>query len=514
MAELQAQLEARLHPLAGPYLFVGAGLSRRYAGLPSWEGLLRHFAEATPHRFEYYRGAAESKYPLTASKIAADFYQLWWDDPAYNESRDVFASGVSDESSPLKVEVARYVEKVVNASSVPNDLADEWELLKASTVDGIITTNYDSVLEKLFPDFEVFVGQDELLFSDTQGIAEIYKIHGSAGVPDSLVLTDKDYEGFHERNPYLAAKLLTIFVEHPIVFLGYSLTDQNVQEILQSLVVGLREQNVNKLQQRLIFVEWGDGVTPSLTDTVLPIGEVTLPITRIHVPDFREVFAALGKRRRAIPAKVLRLLKEQVYDIVLTNDPSERLVAFTDIDSDTAKDVEVVFGVGAKYATVGVVGLTRREVLLDILDHPSRNLPPQIVLDQFYERMQAGWWVPGFKYLAQAGHLDATGELLTDAAVKEDIRARVATTVARINAECLTVNGAEKKTMAELRASHEVHWLLANGFKLPALTDDVSGIREFLVWVEDNEDLSQAWHSHFARSVLAYDYMKYGPGSV
>jgi hypothetical protein len=90
----------------------------------------------------------------------------------------------------------------------------------------------DLLLEDIFPDFEVFVSQDELLFSSSQGIGEIYKIHGCCSKPNSLVATKEDYERFDERNPYLAAKLLTVFAEHPIIFLGYSLNDRNISSIL------------------------------------------------------------------------------------------------------------------------------------------------------------------------------------------------------------------------------------------------------------------------------------------
>lgn len=68
-------------------------------------------------------------------------------------------------------------------------------------------------------------------------------------------MTAEDYESFHAKNPYLAAKLLTVFVEHPIIFIGNSISDSNVIEIIESIVKCLDSTNIGKLIERLIFVE-------------------------------------------------------------------------------------------------------------------------------------------------------------------------------------------------------------------------------------------------------------------
>src|SRR5207253_5992713 len=121
--------------------------------------------------------------------------------------------------SALKGEVSKYLTDAAANLEKSGVLATELNLLRKAVVDGIITTNFDPLLETTFPDFRVFVGQEELLFGDAVGVGEIYMIHGSHKSPDSLVVTRRDYDVFQAKNPYLAAKLMTIFVEHPIVFL-------------------------------------------------------------------------------------------------------------------------------------------------------------------------------------------------------------------------------------------------------------------------------------------------------
>ena len=62
------------------------------------------------------------------------------------------------------------------------------------------------MLETLFPNFDTYIGQEELLFSNITGIGEIYKIHGSVTDARSLVLTSIDYVNFEKKASYLIAK--------------------------------------------------------------------------------------------------------------------------------------------------------------------------------------------------------------------------------------------------------------------------------------------------------------------
>jgi hypothetical protein len=204
---------------AGPFLFVGSGFSRRYLGLEDWKGLLSKYC-VMGKPFEYYLASADGNYPSAAKLIAQEFNSYWWVAPEYADSISLNSTKIVDSTSALRIEISRYLSKLGEVDAKGSGYPEEVALLSALNVDGIITTNWDLFLEQLYPDYKKYIGQNELLFSNPQEVGEIYKIHGCATRPNSLTLTSDDYAEFNERNPYLAAKLITIFVEHPVVFFG------------------------------------------------------------------------------------------------------------------------------------------------------------------------------------------------------------------------------------------------------------------------------------------------------
>ncbi len=344
--DLKAHLE-RFH--TAPFLFVGSGFSRRYLGLEDWQGLLRRFAAPTSRPYEYFRSSANGLLPAIATEIAKELHSIWWAAPEFADSRTRYSEDATTRESALKIEIARYLETVGTSVTTDPDLQAELALLQGVTIDGIVTTNWDLLLEHLFPDMEVYVGQDELLFSASHGVGEIYKIHGCCSNPNSLVATAADYERFEARNPYLAAKLLTVFAEHPIVFIGYSLNDPNISAILQSIAVCLTNDNIGQLRDRLILVRWdATAAAYRWEDSTIVAEGFPIPVKILVTNSFHDVFSCLAGLKRKFPAKVLRRLKQHVYELVHDNDPADRLhVVDIDSDADLSK-IKVVYGVGLK----------------------------------------------------------------------------------------------------------------------------------------------------------------------
>lgn len=409
------------HP-AAPFLFVGSGFSRRYLGLEDWAGLLSRFCEPIKD-FAYYRAKAGNKLPLAASYMADDYYEWWWTADETTESRDRFAAFVTNKSDPLKYEIANYLGRFALQDVQASEFSAEIAAFAEISVDGIITTNWDFLIEECFPDYTVYVGQNELLFSNPQSIAEIYKIHGTASDPQSMVLTEADYDEFAEKNPYLAAKLVTIFVEHPIVFIGYSINDPHIQSIIMSIAKCLPQSKVAAFEQNLIFIQrLKEGEEPGIQKTTLQSGSFNVSLMLAKIASFDQVYSALSGRKRKVPARLLRFFKEQMYDFVQAPEASATKLAVVDFDRlSEMDDIEFVVGVGVAarqgeldnaiqdaLANRGYSGVTADDIFSDVIQTES-NFDANALLEGAYPALARSnrTFLPVFRYLRTAGIDDA-----------------------------------------------------------------------------------------------------------
>ncbi len=347
-----------------PFLFIGSGFSRRYLNTEDWEGLIRKFCDVVPRGFPYYRSTSNSKWDVAAQMIAEDFHEIWWNDDGYSKSRDEYQELATNRNSPLKIEMAKYLKGIKYVPGINVKYDDELEVLKEVVIDGIITTNWDILIEDIFEKekMKTYIGQKELLFSNNFEVNEIYKIHGCSTDPDSLVLTEDDYKEFNNKNAYLAAKLLTIFIEHPVIFIGYSLSDENIIKILESITACLDGTNISKLKDRLIFVTRANGDYDSFQESTITVNGMTIPITRIKTDDFINVYKPLGKIKRKFSTRKLRQMKSEMFELIKHNDPKGKIqVVEYDENNATYDDVEFVVGFGIDHFARQVHGFIDKD---------------------------------------------------------------------------------------------------------------------------------------------------------
>lgn len=394
---------------AGPFLFVGSGFSRRYLGLEDWRGLLERFC-VTGQPFEYYLSNANGDYPTVARLLAADFNEYWWKADEFSKSVERHKSKIKDTTSALRIEISNYLSKLDQSTAKLSEYTNEVALLSNLNVDGVITTNWDMFLEQLFPEYRTFIGQEQLLFSAPQGIGEIYKIHGCSSLPSSLVLTDSDYDKFNEKNTYLAAKLITIFVEHPIVFIGYSISDPNISNILKAIASCIGKENIEKIRKNFIFVQQlSENEEPGVSDTYLTIDGTQIPLVLVKTNDFSEIYEAIESTKRKIPARVLRYCKEQMYELVQSAEPEKKLCV-VDIDEiDTKDDVEFLVGVGVISkesngpTSIGYASISLEQLIDDLLNENCGYDDRQIIDNVLPQSIKKSPNVPVFKYLRSIG---------------------------------------------------------------------------------------------------------------
>lgn len=352
--------------------------------------------------------------------MSEDLFEKWWRDDQFKESRDNFSTKSIDTESPLKYEICKYFDK--NTYTIKKEYEKEYNLFKKINVEGIITTNWDTLLEKSFPDFSSFIGQNKLIFNNSIDVGEIYKIHGCVTNPNSLIVTNRDYNIFHEKNPYLAAKLLTIFMEHPIIFLGYNIGDTNIHLILNSIIKILDKSNIDKLKDRLIFCERDNTIENcEISDGNLLISGLNLPIKKIKYKVLDDVFEVLANNNRRLPIKILRHMKHMVFDFVKTSKRKSNvyLADETNLDKLDLNKVQFVYGFGIKenLSLVGIKGITPIDLLLDIINK-DLNAEPSNVAKNALPNIQAKY-IPYFKYLRNSNLLDENGLIPTIDDTKE-----------------------------------------------------------------------------------------------
>ncbi|EBO6881423.1 SIR2 family protein, partial [Salmonella enterica] len=217
-------------------------------------------------------------------------------------------------------------------SSVFNSLLQEKEIVNNNEIDllrkihphSIITTNYDKLLESIYPEFTPIIGQ-KILYANHGSIGEILKIHGCCSNPKSIIINRDDYDDFIKKKKYLSAKLLTFFAEHPLLFIGYSAEDSNIKNILSDIDELLSENG--DVIPNIYILEWTDKQNeneyPRRERLIQVSANKSIRIKSIVANDFSWVFSAFGANRALdnINPKLLRALLARTYDLVRTDIP-------------------------------------------------------------------------------------------------------------------------------------------------------------------------------------------------
>lgn len=398
-----------------PILFFGSGMSKRYYDLPNWKELLEYFSKKTspknPLAFLAYENDAKEKlkqldlandylYPYIATLIEKDYNHLFFSDSNFESHiKEKFNDDLQNGTSPFKIAVCVYLNSSIQETeTLLNEIVSLSCLINKTS--NIITTNYDNFLEKLFKNYTPLIGQSYIFNNKINSIGNIFKIHGSISKPETLVLTYEDYKDFNDKSKFLSAKLLTLFIEYPIIFLGYSINDANIKNILNDIKLCLNEESAEQLADKMIFVEFTQNIEKQ---NIIQVEIAGIQMKKILLHDYNILFNSFDTILDTIDVSTLRLLEDKIAQLVESTDNSIDRVYATGLENKelTSDNLAVYIGHKSSVFRIGYSAIRLINICEDVLFQNKSYDPIGIIEETILT--QKGYFnrskIPLHKYL-------------------------------------------------------------------------------------------------------------------
>ncbi len=324
-----------------PVLFVGTGMSLRYLKNSfTWDGLLEHITYELFGNNERYldiksRHCDNGRYSF--DRIATDVESIFNNNleedrnGKFKRINDIFYKNMVDGVRLSRFKI--YISEIFNQIELDPEKSNEISELKKirKNIGSVITTNYDKLIEMLF-DFNPLIGND-ILLSNPYG--SVYKIHGCVDAPDKIIITQKDYEYFDQRYELIRAQLLSLFIHNPIIFIGYSIGDNNIRSILKTIFdyVPNNSELAKKIQDNFLVVEYeADSDSTFVYEHDIDINPTTtIRVNKIKTDNFSALYKALSELQLPISAMDIRKVQSVVKQIYEGGDIKVRIT--NDIDN-------------------------------------------------------------------------------------------------------------------------------------------------------------------------------------
>lgn len=407
-----------------PVLFIGAGISKRYLyKYPKWDELLiQSFNYIDPDGFLYEKYRDElSRQDLSSfeTNIQLGAYAENEFNTAFFDKKIKLKVGNTKNPSWVKAGVSPYKmylsnlfkRKTIYRNPQRSRELEKFKALK-NKVSAVITTNYDTFLEdEVFnSDYTVFINQNELFSADSYNIAEIYKIHGCVTDANSIIITKRDYDNFAKSRKLIIAKMLTLFTESPLVFLGYSFTDENIRNIISDFIECLSAEQLKNIDEHFIFIshEQGEYELVESKTTIITQRGTTIPITEIHTDNFEAVYDILNNIIPGIsPSKIRstrRIVKRIVDQSISSPDAESIIIGFDKLDNLDLSDKPLAIAVGYKENILNKYGygLLSDEFIFEDILWNNKDFDAIEMCKERFKSLPKTRLLPVFKYVKTA----------------------------------------------------------------------------------------------------------------
>ncbi len=321
-----------------PVLFIGSGFSKRYLkNYPTWIELLKELANSiglNEVQFEAHMQKIRSMHPdYKSSEIYAELATILSEflrDKLINQEININDILSPEEKSKylngtdcFKLLVSK---KFIDFEIEPNKEEELKDLIKVQNkISSVLTTNYDSFLnEYVFTNSEQFISQDDLYFCEHTNYAEIYKLHGDVSLPNSIVITSGDYNNFNKNLKLLTAKVMTLLCDFPIIFLGYSLSDENIKAIFYDFINSFGSDIKVKCKDKFIFIEYEKDESGFIEgEKIFQYNGSDITVKTIKTDNYSEIFKYIDMITPVNSSIELREIKKGLKKLIVSSEKGE-----------------------------------------------------------------------------------------------------------------------------------------------------------------------------------------------
>lgn len=282
-----------------PIIFIGSGITRRYFKESlTWDDLLISLWNESNIENTYYSRYNQLKkqdidvfniYTTIASEIEEKF-----DEEFYNEK--IYIDGLTPENahklnnSPFKKSISNRFIKLTSNDTYSKEISSFKSMLSKARM--IVTTNYDTLIEdSLNNAVDVKIGNTGLFEYDNE-LCELYKIHGCVTKPDSIIITENDYDKRRRTSAIINAKILSNLTGSPIIFLGYSMTDYNVQSLLKDLQENM-PFSIDTIAQNIAVVNYVKGEN-NIVESLVEDPHSGIYYTKLDTDNFKMIYESIA----------------------------------------------------------------------------------------------------------------------------------------------------------------------------------------------------------------------------
>lgn len=519
-----------------PIVFIGAGISKRYLeNYPNWNQLLKSYWELLDEEKPFFAYLNELKHRYSESvtndteldfkvnAVAASEIEQRYNDSFFEEK--ISLEGLTSEEaytkkiSAFKVSLGQKFSKYTIKDDIDEEeLQSFGKFLEKARM--IVTTNYDTFLEDRLEERNispmVYVGQNGF-FEETIGWNEIYKIHGDAKKPCSIIINDSDYRGYDKNSILISAKVLSTMIHSPIIFLGYSLNDRNVLNLLSDYSSQLPKDDIGRNKNRITVVEYKKGMK-ELNEFVNHNPVENFDYSVIQTDNFKTIYDAIATIDEGLtPNEVLRYQKA-IKEIVVSAEEKRSLDSVLVTPTQLA-NVEKEINAG-KPIVVALGNKKNMFVLPDIITYmedylfEKNEILPKIALEFVARNGGPKSRIPFVRYWKNT-NMDEVVERNED---KEKLLKKV-NNEPNLHSLQDKISDTYKKNYstikeienAELPVSSTLLFITYNvqNFKTEELKNFIEK-KAFPQFVKNYREKNNSFTSHYRRLFLAYDFVMNG----